>query len=112
MDTVNFTYHVKRKDIYKDVGKGVETRLGTLNFELDRLLAKTKIKKVIGLMKDELEAKIKKEFFGLRAKAYSYLKDYNDENKNPKGTKKLDHKRKLKFQDYKNCLDGAQIGNK
>ena len=33
MDTDNFTHHVKREDIYKDVGKGVETRVGTLNFE-------------------------------------------------------------------------------
>ena len=112
MDADSFTHHVKREDIYKDVGKDVETRFGTLNFELDRWLLKPRIKKVIGLMKDELEGKINKEFFGLRAKACSYLKDYNDENKKAKGTKKIGHKRKLKFQDYKNCLDAAQIGNK
>ena len=43
------------EDIYKDVGKDIETRFDTSNFELDRLLPKRKIKKVIGLMKDELE---------------------------------------------------------
>ena len=36
MDADSFTHHVKREDIYKDVGKDVETRFGTLNVELDR----------------------------------------------------------------------------
>ena len=32
--------------------------------------------------------------------------------KNAKDIKKCVIKRKLKFQDYKNCLEAAQIGNK
>ena len=43
MDTDSFTHHVKREDIHKDVGEDVETWFDTLNFELDRLLPKTKI---------------------------------------------------------------------
>ena len=52
-----------------------------------------------------------KEFVGLRAKTYSYLKKNNDENKKAKGTKKCVIKRELIFQDYKNCLRASQIKN-
>ena len=50
-----------------------------------------------------------KEFFGLRAKTYSYLKDNNDEDKKAKGTQNF---HKLTFKDYKNCLEAAQVKNK
>ena len=63
-------------------------------------------------MKDELGGKIIKEFVGLRAKTYSYLKDNNDEDRKAKGTKKCVIKRKLEFEYYKNCLEVALIGNK
>ena len=82
------------------------------NFELDRDLPKGKNKKVIGLMKDELGGQIMKKFVGLRAKTYSYLKDNKDEDKKSKSTKKCVIKRKIKFQDYKNCLEAAQIEKK
>ena len=39
-------------------------------------------------MKDGLRGQIMKQFVGLRAKTYSYLKENNDENKKVKGTKK------------------------
>ena len=52
------------------------------------------------------------KFVGLRAKTYSYLIDDGSEDKKAKGTKKCVIKRKLKFEDYKNCLEAAQIENK
>ena len=56
--------------IYKDI----EARFDNSNFEIDRPLPKGHNKKVIGLMKDELDGQI--------AKTYSYLKDNNAEDKN------------------------------
>ena len=53
-----------------------------------------------------------KEFVGLRAKTYSYLIDDGSEDKKAKGTKKCVIKRKLKFQDYRNCLEAVQVKRK
>ena len=58
-------------------------------------MPKGKNKKVIGLKKDSLGAKIIKEFLGLRLKTYSYLKYNNDADKKGKGTKECVIKRKL-----------------
>ena len=57
-------------------------------------------------MKGELGGQIMKEFVELRAKTYSYLEYNNDEDKKTKRTKKL------KFENYKNCLEVAQTENK
>ena len=64
-------------------------------------------------MKDQWRSRqIMKDFSGLIAKAYGYIKDKNDENKKAKGSKKCLIKRSLKFQDYKICFEAVQIGNK
>ena len=55
-------------------------------------------------MKDELGGKIMTEFVALRPKKYSYLMDDGGSNKRAKGTKKCVIKRRLKFNDYKDCL--------
>ena len=60
-------------------------------------MSKRKKKEVIGLMNDELNGHIMKGLVRLRAKAYSYLKDNNDEDKKTKGTEECVIKRKLKF---------------
>ena len=46
-------------------------------------------------MKDELGRQIMKEFVGLRAKTYSYLKENNVEDRKAKGTKKCVTKESL-----------------
>ena len=56
-------------------------------------------------MKDEIGGKI-------RAKTYSYVIDDGSEDKKAKGTKKFVMKRKLKFENYKNCLEATQLENK
>ena len=60
-------------------------------------------------MKDELDGRIMTVFVGLRGKTHGYLKDNNDKDKKAKSAKMCIIKRKVKFQDYKNCLEVAQI---
>ena len=69
-------------DIYKDIVEDVETRFDTSNYEMNRPPPKGKNKKVIGVMKDELDGKIMDEFIWLRAEAYSYSIDNNDDFSN------------------------------
>ena len=54
MNAGSFIRYIKTDDIYKDIAENVKTRFETLNYELDRLLAKAKNKKIIELMKDKL----------------------------------------------------------
>ena len=75
-------------------------------------MPKEKSKKVIGLTKDEFGGKIIKETFGLGAKTYSFLINDASEDKKAKYTKKCETKRKLKFEDCKNCLEATQLENK
>ena len=49
------------------------------------------------------------EFVALRPKTYSYLTDDCKEDKKAKGTKKSFIKRRLKFNDYKDCLLNNKI---
>ena len=58
-------------------------------------------------MKVELGREIMTEFVGLRAKNYTYSIDDVSEDKKVKGTKKCVMKRKLKFKNYKNCLEAT-----
>ena len=75
-------------------------------------MPKGKNKIVVGLMKDELGGKIMTKFIGLGAKNYSYLIDDVSEVKKAKGTQKCVIKRKLKFENHKNCLEAMQLENK
>ena len=60
-------------------------------------------------MKDELGGKIMTESVALRPKTYPYLTDDCKEYKKAKGTKKCVIKRRLKFNDYKDCLLNNEI---
>ena len=65
-------------------------------------------------MKDESDRKIMTKLVGLSAKPY--IIDDGSEDKKAKGTKKcvikMCHKKTLKFENYKNCLEATQIENK
>ena len=51
-------------------------------------------------------------FVGLRGKTYGYLIHDGGKDKEAKGTKNCNIKRKLKFGNYKNCLEATQLDNK
>ena len=109
MDTDSFVYDIKTEDFYKDIAEDVETRFDTSGYEPDRPLPIGKNKKVIGLMKDELGGKIRKEFISLRPKMYSYRVE-ESEPKKCKGIKKCVVKKTISFEDYKRCLlEGRNI---
>ena len=88
MDTDSLIAYTKTDDNYKEIVEDVETRFDASNYELDRPLPKGKNKKVIGLMKDELDGKIMTKFVGLRAITCSYLIDDGSKDKKAKSTKK------------------------
>ena len=60
-------------------------------------------------MKDEIGGKIMTEFVALRPKTYSCLTDDCKKDKKAKGTEICVIKRRLKFNDYKNCLLNNEI---
>ena len=60
-------------------------------------------------MQDDLGGKIMTEFPTLIPKTYSYLMDDGNSNKKAKETKKCVIKRRLKFNDYKDCLLNNEI---
>ena len=104
IDTDSFVMNIKTEDFYKDVSNDVQKIFDTSNYEVNRPLPTGKNKKVIGLMKDELEEKIVTKFVTLRPKTYSYLINDCKEDKKAKGKKKCVIKRMIKFNDNKNCL--------
>ena len=109
MDTDSFIINIKANYFYKDTSNDVENRLDTSNYEVNRPLPTGKNKKIIGLMKDELDGKIITEFVTLRLKTYSFLTDDGKEDKKAKGTKKCIIKKKIKFNDYKKCLFNDEL---
>ena len=111
---VSFIEYIKTDHIFKSIAEGVETRFETSSYQFDRLLPKGKNEKVITLMKDELGGKIITKIIRLRPKTYSYLIDdeNNSEDKNAKDTKICVIKRKLKFENCKNCLEVTKLENK
>ena len=64
---------------------------------------------MIGLIKDNLGGKIMTVFVALKPKTYSYLMNDGFSDKKAKGTKKCVIKRRLKFNDFKDCLLNNEI---
>ena len=110
-DTDSFIIHIITEDFFEDISNDVEAWYDASNYDENnkRPLPIGKNKKVIGLLKDELGGKIMKEFCALRAKTYAYLMDDDSEKKKSKGTKRYVMKRRLMFENYKDCLFNNKI---
>ena len=111
MDTDSFIMHIKTEDFYKDIANDVERWFDISNYdEKDkRPLPIGKNKKVIGMFKDELGGKIMTEFCALRAKAYAFKLDDDNEVKKAKGTKKCIVKREITFKNYADALFNDEV---
>ena len=107
MHTGSFIINIKAEDFFKDIANDVEKRFDKSNYEVNRPLLKRRNKKVIGLMKDELQGKIMTELAALRPKTYSYLMDDGNSDKKAKGTKKCVIKKYLN--DCKDFLLSREI---
>ena len=80
----------------------------TSNYE-DRPQPKGKNKKVIELINDKLGGKMMNDFVRSTAQTYSYLVDDGVKLRKAKGQKTCVIKSKLKFENYKNCLEKTQL---
>ena len=103
MDTDSCIVCIKTDDIYKDTAEDIGAIFDTSNYELDKQLIKGKNKNIIKLVKDELGKKIMIQFLRLRVKTYSYLIHDGNEDKKAKSTRKCSIKRKVQFENYRNC---------
>ena len=109
IETDSFIMNIKTNDFYKDIASDVENRFDTSNYEVNRPLPTGKSKKLIGLMKDELDGKIITEFVTLRPKTYLLLTDDGKEDKKAKRTKNCVIKKMIKFNDYKKFLLNDEV---
>ena len=101
MDTDRFLVCIKTDDICKDFQEGVETRLDTPNYELDRPLPKGSNKKVIGFKKDELDGK-NYQICWIKGKNIYFIDDDSEDKKSNK--QRFVTRIKRKFKNYKNFL--------
>ena len=89
MDTDSLVYEIGTEDFYKDIAEDVEARFDTSRYKDGlRPLPAGKNKKVIGLMKDEINGDIITAFVSLRPKMYGY-KVGGNESKKCKGIKSV-----------------------
>ena len=110
-DTDSFVIHIITEDFYEDIAGNVERWFDISNYDEndERLLPMGKDKKEIGFLLDEWGGNIKKEFVGLRAKAWAYILNGWWQWTEKIGTKKCVIKRRLMFENYKGCVLNNKI---
>lgn len=102
-DTDSLIYNFKNFDIYEVMKKDIH-KFDTSDYPEDNIYKMPRAnKKIIGLMKDELNGQIMTHFIGLRSKMYAYKILNQKEGKRAKGVTGATMK-SINFNDYKNCL--------
>ena len=96
METYSIKVNIKTNHIYVELQKMFKQDLILQIMKQIDLYLKDKIRKVVGLMKDELGGKLMTKFVALKQKSQSYLIVDDDKNKKSKGTEKCVIKRNLK----------------
>ena len=104
MDTDSFVLSVNTKDIIKDL-KNLEDIFDFSNLDKTHELFSNKIEKVIGFFKIETPKNIWiDESVCLRSKMYAFK--CGDDSKNKMKDISKSKSNNIKFEEYKNCLDG------
>jgi hypothetical protein len=122
-DTDSLLYYIKTKDFYQDINSTPLANVEFSNFPKWHPLFETAHKKVPGWFQDECvdgsngNMSIISEYVGLRAKSYSnklYSFDQNniggyEDKKKAKGISSKHVKKRLAFEDYKDCLFNKSV---
>ena len=105
-DTDSFIIYIKTEGFFEDISNDVGKWFDTFNYDRNdkRTFLMNKNKKVPGLFKDELGAKIIIEVAAIRPKTYAYLTDDGSKHKKAKRTKKCVTKCKIMSESYIDCL--------
>uniref|UniRef100_A0A1B0FMV5 Uncharacterized protein n=1 Tax=Glossina morsitans morsitans TaxID=37546 RepID=A0A1B0FMV5_GLOMM len=89
MDTDSFIYDIRTNDLCDDIRDDINYNFDTSTYPKQNVFDFPLLnKKVLGMMKDECNGKIIKEFIGLRSKLYSFkIGEDGKETKKIKGVK-------------------------
>uniref|UniRef100_A0A1B0F9F5 Uncharacterized protein n=1 Tax=Glossina morsitans morsitans TaxID=37546 RepID=A0A1B0F9F5_GLOMM len=76
MDTDSFIYDIETNDLYEDIGDDINYHFDTSAYPKENIFNFPLLNnRVLGMMKDECNGKIMKEFIDLRPKMYSFKID-------------------------------------
>lgn len=109
MDTDSFVLTIQTNDFYKEMIPDIQNIYDTSDYSPNNIYGMPlKNKKILGMMKDECNGSIIREFVGLRSKMYSIDIVNKKEIKKAKGVKKC-VVAKLTLDNYRDCLYKRKI---
>ena len=105
-ETDSLCYVTQTDDFYKDISSDVHKMFDTSGYDKNHPsgVPTGLNKKVIGLMKDEVNGKVISEFVSLRYKLYAYKMADGGGDKKCEGVKKSVVKKCMTLEHYKDCL--------